>query len=51
MTTALTAAAAFTVGTILVWTAAVFAWGLATYAARVVEEDDTDHTDTESDAA
>jgi hypothetical protein len=54
MSTVLTAAAAFTIGTLAVWIAAVGAWSLATYAARVVEEDDTDYTDytdPESEAA
>jgi ABC-type nickel/cobalt efflux system permease component RcnA len=52
MTTVITAAVAFTIGTVIaVWAVAVAAWSLATYAARVVEEDDIDYTDTESDAA
>jgi hypothetical protein len=50
MTTVLTAVAAFAAATFLVWIAAVGAWGLATYAARVVEEDDTDYTDPESES-
>ena len=44
------AAAALAIGTAVVWIAAVGAWSMATYAARVVEEDDIDYTDTESDA-
>jgi hypothetical protein len=52
MSTVITAAAAFTIGTVVVWMAAVAAWSLATYAARVIEEDGADYTDyTESDAA
>jgi hypothetical protein len=46
------ALAVFAIGTVSVWMAAVAAWGLATFAAQVIEaalEDDTDYTDPESD--
>lgn len=48
MNTIITAAAALAIGTAVVWIAAVGAWSMATYAARVIEDD---YTDTESDAA
>ena len=43
--------AIFTIGAVAAWMAAVAAWSIATYAARVTEEDeiDTFYTDIESD--
>ena len=42
--------AIFTIGAVAAWMAAVAAWSIATYAARVTEEDeiDTFYTDIES---